>query len=836
MKYFLNVGILISVLLSSCTKRNEQPVYREFLNHSWEFRSHDDSIWRSAMVPGTNFLDLMHHGIISDPFYADNEKQVGWVAEKDWHYRTNVNISDAVFESGQKRMVFTGLDSHAKIFVNKELVLQTDNMFRTYFLEIDKYFNQGRNEVEIIFESPLKYNKDRARQLAYQLPDERVFTRKAPYQFGWDWGPELITSGIYRAVYIESYSNFAVTDFHIQTLELKHQAAILYASFNIDCLAPGQYEAELLSDDAPDLQEKFYFQASDGPNEICWKFTIKNPKLWWPNNYGKQSLYHFTLTIRSKDFYQTAETEIGIRTIELIEKPDMHGKSFQFEINGLAIFAKGANYIPQDNFLNRVDSSRIERLIDEALFANMNMLRVWGGGIYEQDYFYELCTRKGILIWQDFMFACAMYPGDEHFLRNVEEEAKEQIIRLRKHTSIALWCGNNEVDNGWKDWGWQKQFNYSPADEATIYSDYQLLFEALLPGLVRSYHPGMDYHPSSPSFGWGHPESLTEGDNHYWGVWWGMEDFEIYKTKTGRFMSEYGFQAFPDYSLIEQYLPTEAHELFHPVLLNHQKHPVGNQTIEDYMNRYFVVPAHLSDFAYVSQLLQAYGIGKAISYHRMQQPYCMGTLYWQLNDCWPVVSWSSIDYHYNRKALHYKVRDLFKTYMIGLDEQSEEYFIKINSDSMAEIKAELRWQLIDFKGEVLAQNQKEIIVPALSNQVHERIFLEDFPPFNPESSIWKGELYFGDTLLAFHHHFFVRPKFFELEPSADVLHLKVEKEELVLTATGFVVGLYFDFLTENNYFDLLPGEQVRLKLPDQFDKQSKLQYQCLNDIKKKSHP
>ena len=397
-----------------------------------------------------------------------------------------------------------------------------------------------------------------------------------------------------------------------------------------------------------------------GLNSYKTKLSVPDPKLWWPNGMGDQPLYQLDFQIESSNSVDSQNVIFGIRQIELVQQKDSIGESFYFKINGKPFFAKGANYIPQDNFPSRVPDEKYIQTIQTALDANMNMLRVWGGGIYEKDIFYDLCDQKGILVWQDFMFACTMYPGDSAFIENVRQEAIYQVKRLRNHPSIALWCGNNEVDEGWHNWGWQKALNYSASDSTEVWNNYLKIFEKILPEAVSLYSPYTPYIPSSPQNGWGRKESLTHGDAHYWGVWWGAEPFEIYEEKVGRFMSEYGFQGFPDLKTLDSCLLPEDRNLLSPALLNHQKHPRGMELIRTYMELEYKVPDEFEDYAYVSQLVQAYGIKKAIEAHRRAMPRCMGTLYWQLNDCWPVISWSSVDYYNRWKALHYFVRQAYQ--------------------------------------------------------------------------------------------------------------------------------------------------------------------------------
>jgi beta-mannosidase len=419
-----------------------------------------------------------------------------------------------------------------------------------------------------------------------------------------------------------------------------------------------------------------------GVNTISQIIEIKNPRLWWPNGIDEPFLYNFEVDVYERAKGRKGENmnlpltphssflkRWGFKTVELVQKKDATGESFYFKINGVPIFMKGANWIPTHSFVSEMNTesgkARYRHLLESCKDANMNMIRVWGGGIYENDYFYDLCDDLGLLVWQDFMFACALYPGDSAFFDNVKKEAKFQVKRLNQHPCLALWCGNNEVKNGWEDWGWQN--NYTPENCAEIDKNLHALFNQLLPDVVKE-NSTLPYHFSSPLWGWGHKESLTEGDSHYWGVWWGEEPFEVWLPKTGRFMSEYGFQSYSQMSTIESFTLPEERHLESLAMKNHQKHPRGVQIINKAMEKYAYVPDNLEDYVRVSQEIQAYGIGKAIEAHRLKRPYCMGTLYWQLNDCWSCASWSSIDFYGNWKLLHHTVKEKFAPVIVATED------------------------------------------------------------------------------------------------------------------------------------------------------------------------
>jgi beta-mannosidase len=482
-------------------------------------------------------------------------------------------------------------------------------------------------------------------------------------------------------------------------------------------------------------------------------------------------------------------------------------------VNGVPVFMKGANYIPQDNFLARVTDSAYKALIASVKAANMNMLRVWGGGTYEKDIFYDLCDESGILVWQEFMFACAMYPGDMDFINNVREEAIENVIRLRNHPCIALWCGNNEIDEGWKNWGWQKQYGYTPEDSAKIWSSYVNIFRVTLPDVISKYDPQRSYIQSSPLFGWGHKESLREGDMHYWGVWWGKEPFSSFRDKTGRFMSEYGFQGFPPMESIYKFTSPTDRELVSTVMKAHQKHPVGYETIDEYLLRDYKKPKDFESYDYVSQVLQAEGIKIAIEAHRRAKPYCMGTLYWQLNDCWPVVSWSSRDYYGNQKALHYYVKNEYATLLVSPIIQNGKLQIFVISDSLKDCNADLHLYLTDFRGQKSFDTLIQVTIKTNSSACFfETLISNLIQGKDPGRLVFTAQLTSGNRRLSQNNIYF-----------SPVKNLLLEKpfisKSIKKTQKGYLITLTTDRLAKNiylssekrgsfsdNFFDLLAGE------------------------------
>ena len=784
------------------------------LSSEWRFRKAGDAEWMNAKVPGTVHTDLLLNKKIPDPFFGDNEKKLQWIDTCEWEYETWFNVNDSVLQRNHAELVFEGLDTYAKVFLNDRLMLSADNMFRTWIVDCKKYLLKERNHLLIRFEPASIKGKAEAKKMPFTLPgDEKVYTRKAQYQYGWDWGPRFVTCGIWRSVKINFWNSFRLNDVHVTTEQLTDSVAHLIAEVNLTVEKATSVFFKVVVENQS--RDSFYFDRTIKPDEKISNllFDIKKPKRWWSNGLGDASVYR--ISVRATDpFGQSQERSVstGLRTIQLIQESDARGKSFYFKLNGIPVFMKGANWIPADNFLPRVTKEKYRQLLFDARNANMNMLRVWGGGVYEDDSFYDLCDSLGILVWQDFMFACAMYPGDTPFLENVGEEISENIIRLRNHPCIALWCGNNEIDEGWKNWGWQKQFRYSEKDSATIWKNYLKLFHEAIPQKIIQLDPARTYWESSPSIGWGHQESLLQGDSHYWGVWWGLEPFETYLKKTGRFMSEYGFQGMPSMRSIESFTSSGERNLKSAEIKNHQKHPTGFETIDHYMNDWYKNPKDFDSYVYVSQLLQAEGMIAAIEAHRSAKPYCMGTLYWQLNDCWPVTSWSSIDHSGSWKALHYAVRESYKKYVITVVDTAQFFNVRITSDDTAFVKATLALAAVDFSGNILWRDSAfAYLSQEQSTLVYKSNIADLSYAINPFRAFIKLQLVRNGEILATKIYYFKKPKELLLEKPAISYSLTRQEGEVFISLSSNMLAknLFLDLKEDDahfseNYFDLLP--------------------------------
>ncbi|GEN76270.1 beta-mannosidase [Chryseobacterium hagamense] len=787
---------------------------RSLSSQDWQFKNTKDRTWLPAKVPGTVHLDLMNNNLIPDPYKNENEKKVQWVEHEDWEYQTVFNLSSQEMQHKNIDLVFSGLDTFSEIYLNGKWVKNTDNMFRTWTIPAKNYLKRGENILQVKFRSAVNTGKELAGKIPFTLPESpRSFVRKAQYQFGWDWGPRLVTAGIWKDASLRFRDLAQLETVKIEQVKLTPQNAELAVHAEIFAQEAGNYTLSI-NNHTQDIALK------SGLNTISAPYHIRNPKLWQPNGWGKPTLYDIKITLQKASKVITEKTErIGLRTVELVQEKDAEGKSFYFKVNGQPMYAKGTNWIPGDSFSPRMTKEKYRKLIRDCKEANINMIRVWGGGIYEDDEFYKACDENGILVWQDFMFAGSFYPADENFRENVKAEVKDQIERLQNHPSLALWCGNNEIDEAIVNWGYQKQFKYSKDDSLQVWKDYKTIFHEVIPEAIKEYATAdkQIYWPSSPSIGWGHKESLTEGDSHYWGVWWGEQPFEIFNEKIPRFASEYGFQGMPTLETVKSMFSGKTElSLQNGTIKAHEKHARGWEIINNYMKRDYIVPEDFVKYNYVSQLLQARGMQIAIEAHRRAKPYNMGTLYWQLNDCWPVVSWSSIDYQGNWKALHYQVKRSFENQVILTEEKDgmlNFYGVNDGLDKIGEVT--LEFEVNNFKG--------ENILTAVSDQKQN---LEGIVKFNPSAitelvgDADKNELFLNIILrgrykkvIAEANYFFAKPKNLKLtKPNLRIKKISATEIEISTDVLAKDVYLMGDTHFSDNFFDLMPNTSKRIIL------------------------
>ncbi len=834
----------------------------------WQFSQSGTQVWRDALVPGTVHTDLLRTGLIPDPYYRLNERYVQWIDKADWEYKTEFVLNEAEVNAPQLKMIFEGLDTYADVYINDRLMLEADNMFRTWEVDIKRVAQQGENTLRIYFHSPITKGKELLYQYDLDLPapndqtlngglleNERVsvYERKAPYHFGWDWGPRLVTSGVWKPIHIVAQHGARIEDVYFNQTKITKGRADITLELDVNASTPEKdASVELYDIDTQKVIARKKVNLHKGDNDLNLEFSVKNPELWWTNGLGEAHLYNWQARLCVNDEVQSAWDEsIGLRSLRLVEKPDPKGgQSLYFELNGVPIFTKGANHIPNDLFVDRMTREVYENEIQNAVDANMNMLRVWGGGIYENDYFYDLCDKQGILVWQDFMFACSMYPASEDFYQSIAEEAKDNIKRLRNHASLALWCGNNEIDLAWSNydenggWGWKK--NYSPAQRQEIWRAYETIFKEVLADAVTQYDPMRSYRHSSPitstSETHSNYQTLNEGDIHYWDVWHGRKPIEEAHKVLGRFMSEYGFQAFPEMNTIEQYATDADYSIDSEVMLAHQRSPIGNEAILEYMQMYYQVPNSFEDFIYLQQQLQSDAMVMAIEAHRHNMPHTMGSLYWQINDCWPVASWSSTDYYRRWKALHYGVKRAFAPVLLTAKEQDGKLLLSAVSDELESITGvNYQIKVMDCQGNVSKAWQQRGVIKANSvtsviNESMESIFENPNLFIQVIASNKSGEL----ASCVYYPTKVKEMSIPQVKPTFVVSQIDENQVEIDIQTPTLVKSLWLDFedvpgFFSDNYFDVLPKQSRKViftsEVPvDAKELQKALQYKHVSSI------
>ena len=701
-------------LLVSCKK--PQNVLEQSLLQDWILTGDTLNIQNLPVtVPSVVQQNLYDAGLIPHPYLGVVEDELLWISDHPWTYAAHFDVDRKVLEKDVVELVFEGIDTYASVTLNGHELFNADNQFRTWKQDVKPLLKPDDNIIKVDF--PRYDSIQAALYEAHQprLPEKYAVSRKAPYQHGWDWAPKYKNVGIWKPVSLIGWSEARMENAYIVTNEADENQAKLSLHLDVESVVAGEMVAEVRRDGKP--FQSFPFQMEKGNQHKMFRFNIEDPKLWWPNEMGEQPLYDFEIVLKKDDKALDSKTiTTGVKTVQIVQEPDEKGFSFYFKVNGVPMYAKGANYVPEEMIETWIDPDNTLRLLHMAQEAHFNMLRVWGGGIYPADDFFNICDSLGILVWEDFMYAGTMYPYDEAFLENAKIEALEQVKRLASHPSLALWCGGNEISEGYYNWGWQQSLGWSEEDDQAVKAGYDRLFETILPMVVNTYDGTRPYWPSSPSKGWGRPESLTQGDVHYWGVWWGEQPFEVYREKVGRFNSEYGYQSYPDYSTLQKIAQGESLRIDAKVVAAHQKHARGTQLIDDFIQRYYPTanPKDFEEYVHLSQLSQAYGMEIAIEAHRTAKPYNMGTLYWQLNDAWPVTSWSSIDYYGNPKVFQERLKTLYAPVLLSLDQRDCQVFV--TSDLLRNIDGTLTVSVNDGDGNSLFEQKVKVEMNANQNR------------------------------------------------------------------------------------------------------------------------
>lgn len=706
---------------------------------------------------------------IPSPFLKDNETKLNWIDSSTWYYNSKFNLDNYdLNNSNNIELVLDRVNTYAKVYINDKLIGSTFNEFLKYHFNIKPYVHSGENSIKIIIEPTINYLNYNSEEYTTLNSEKRVIARKAQYRFGWDWFPKMLSAG-FKEAHLEIYDNqIPKIEFaNIQTLSIDKDTATMILNIGISNLEHKSYTLKL-SDIKYDYSSNpdYYYRGQTPPTTeyvfslpidnndsnlkyYSFKFKIDSPHIWFPNGVGKQYIYKTSLEIFSdKARLNSQNISFGIRTIELVQEKDSIGQSFYFNVNGKPLFIKGANYIQGEDLENKSPVLTAKEL-------NFNMLRIWGGSRYCDDKFYESCDNNGILVWQDFPFACALYPGDSNFLDNVKQEAEQNVKRIAGHPSLALWCGNNEIWEGWNNWGWKQEVK----DTIKAVKNYNKLFKELLPSIVNKYTPTINYIHTSPLHGWGEKESLTHGDCHYWGVWWADSTFETYTRKIPRFMSEYGFQSTANLETTQEYMSLP-YSKGNPEFAIHQKHPRGFELIDNRIKEYFDSYTPDKDYIYKSQAIQQEACKIAIEAHRRTKPYCMGTLFWQLNEEYPAIGWGIIDYKYGYKSAYYIIKKAYEPIILSIDNFSNKdtAYIYYCNDIDSNYKMDFKATIYDNNGIMrYSKDIKELVIKSNKSEKILSICLSNIKDFNPKTDYLYVEGIINNKTID-NYSFFVKPK------------------------------------------------------------------------------
>jgi beta-mannosidase len=829
------------------------------LDAGWQFRlapgdSHAaahprTAQWLPASVPGMVQTDLLAAKLVPDPYWRDNEAKIQWVGLADWQYRTRFNVDAATLARKHVELVFDGLDTFADVSLNGHKLLAADNMFRRWRVPAKAWLHAGANTLEVTLHSPIARLQPWLLKQPYALPGEfdsafgdepegkqtANYVRKAAYQYGWDWGPRIVTEGIWKDVRLESWDTLRLADFHIAQPKVTAEAAELQAQLDIRADAAGKAQVTLHWR-APDGGAQSLVRdvaLKVGDNQMALPFEIAHPQRWWPVGYGAPNLYDFHVDVALHgDVVAGAERQTGLRSVQLVHKKDQWGKSFAFVVNGVPIFAKGANVIPMDSFPNRVTTARIDAMLQSARDANMNMLRIWGGGYYLEDAFYAEADKLGLMVWQDFMFGGAIPPYDKAFRDNTRAEAVQQVDRLRDHPSIVLWAGNNEVETAWESWGGGAHLKATQpkAEVQRIEQGMRELFDHTLRGVVATQSPEVPYWPSTPSSDYdGKANLLDDGDYHYWNVWSGDAlPPSAYLDVTPRFQSEYGLQSLPALATLRSVLEPSDLSIDSPVLRAHQKFDKGkgNQRLLMYVEREYGKPKDFAALVYLSQVMQAEGIQLAAEHLRASRPQSMGSLYWQLDDVWPGVTWSSIDYYGRWKALQYHARRFYAPLRVVAIRKDGKTQVSLVSDRTAPLDAELRVRVLDMDGKPLWEHTQPVHVAALaSTPAAAYTDAQLLRGADPHRTVAVFELLAHGQPLGRHLVYFEQPKDLQLPDPGLHAELSADGRRLTVGALHLAREVWIDFgaldaRLSDDAFDLLPGETRVLQVTSTADAQA----------------
>lgn len=791
------------------------------LGGAWRMREADSETWHSAHVPGSVYADLMADGTMPDPFWRENELDAFERMKKDYVYQRAFTVTEAQLAHAHVELVCEGLDTLAHVSLNGREIAFADNMHITWVWDVKEQLHAGENTLEIRFDSPILYCAKKAEEApGWESSDATPgfrHLRKAHCMFGWDWGPRLPDAGIWRPIFLRTWDTARLEN--ALTLQAHHDG-VVDVTIRPEIAGESAWSAEITAPDG----EVLTLPETMAAEQVI---TIEHPQLWWPNGLGKQPLYRVTVRLATGD---TRTWRIGLRTMTVSREKDEWGEEFCHVVNGVKVFAMGADYIPEDNILARVTPERTRRLLEDCKAANFNAIRVWGGGYYPDDAFYDICDELGLMVWQDLMYACAFYDLTPDFERSIRVETHQNVARLRHHASLALICGNNEMEMFMAGAN-SALINHRTWEFVPTYphhiTDYVKMFEYILPAIVKETAPQTYWWPASPSSGgnFDAPNDENRGDNHYWDVWHGEKPFTEYRKFFFRYASEFGFQSFPCLKSVEQFTLPDDRNIFSRVMERHQRNQAANGKILSYLSQTFRYPNSFDDLLYASQLMQTEAIRYGVEHWRRNRGRCMGAIIWQLNDIWPVASWASIDYYGRWKALHYAAKRFFAPVMISAEEEGElsqnpkinEYHpapleksfrLNVCNETLRDVTGEVVWALRTPDGAIVRQNQQTLTIPAMSAKWLDKVDCAD-------ASLTGHYVSFAfvvdDVALSEGTCIFCAPKHFEfVDPR---LTVETRGDTLVVTSHAYAKQVWLesedaDLLLDDNAFDMNPGTKV----------------------------